>query len=99
MSEKQAVTIVSRAVAIYFLAWFLTDLTYLPYSLHSLWHHQTTIGAFGSSYLRDSDLVSLVFRLVRMIALFLAIQWFYRAGPTIRRYFLAQPDEEAEKPS
>lgn len=39
MSAKQTVTIVSRALAIYFLVWFLTDVTYLPSSLYSLFHH------------------------------------------------------------
>ena len=45
MSTKQAVTIVSRALAVYLLFWFLSDLTYLPSDLFSLWHHQNMLGA------------------------------------------------------
>ena len=94
MSAKQAVTIVSRALAIYFLVWFLTDLTYLPSNLYSLFHHSGTVSVLGTSYWLNSDLISLSFRLLRMVVLFFAVQWFYRAGPSIQGYFLASTEEE-----
>jgi len=96
MSANQAVTIVSRALAIYFLTWFLTDLTYLPSNLHSLFHHSWLSGAQATSYWRDSDLITLSFRLLRMIALFFAVQWFYRAGPTIQSYFLSRSEDDSQ---
>jgi hypothetical protein len=96
MSAKQAVTIVSRALAVYFLTWLLTDLTYIPTNLHSLFHHAETTGAMAGPYLRNSDLLSLSFRVLRMIALFFAVQWFYRAGPSIQKYFLSPSDEELD---
>ena len=94
MSAKQAVTIVSRAFAIYFLVWFLTDLTYIPSNLYSLYHHAGTTSAMATPYWRNSDLLWLSFRVLRMIALFFAVQWFYRAGPSIRSYFLSPSDED-----
>jgi hypothetical protein len=96
MSPKQAVTIVSRALAVYFLVWFLTDLTYIPSNLYSLFHHAGSVSAMSAPYWRNLDLLWLAFRLLRMIVLFFAVQWFYRAGPSIQGYFLASPDEEGD---
>ncbi len=95
MSTKQAITIVSRALAVYLLFWFLSDLTYLPSDLFSLWHHQNMVGTSDwTTYLRDSNRISLSFRLLRMVVLFFAVQWFYRSGPAVQEYFLASSDEE-----
>lgn len=95
MSTKEAISIVCRALAIYFLAWFLTDLTYLPDQLFSLFHYANKVRALGAdTYLRDYEVMSMSFRLLRMGILFFAIQWFYRAGPSIRAYFLAPLEEE-----
>jgi len=97
MSAKQAVTIVSRALAIYFLGWLLADLTYLPSYLHSLFHHSGAQSVLGTSYWRNADLLSLCLLLLRMTALFFAVQWFYRAGPSIQTYFLASPEDELQQ--
>lgn len=94
MSAKQTVTIVSRALAIYFLVWFLTDVTYLPSSLYSLFHHAGAVSTVTTPYWRNLDLLSLSFRLLRMVLVFFAVQWFYRAGPSIQKYFLSPSDEE-----
>jgi hypothetical protein len=77
------------------LSWFLSDLTYLPSDLFSLWHHQNMLGATDwTRYLRDSNRISLSFRLLRMVILFFAVQWFYRSGPAVQEYFLASSDGE-----
>jgi len=95
VSKNEGVTIVSRGLAVYFLFWFLSDLTYLPSNLFSLWHHRNMLGATDwTTYLRNSELISLSFRLLRMVALFFAVQWFYRAGPAVQGYFLDPTDEE-----
>lgn len=94
MSANQAVTIVSRAFSVYFLGWFLADLTYVPSHLYSLFHHAGTASAFSTPYWRNSDLLTLSLLLLRMIVLFFAVQWFYRAGPSIQRYFLVPADDE-----
>ena len=95
VSKKEVVMIASRALAVYFLFWFLSDLTYLPSSLFSLWHHRNMPGSTEwTTYLRDSDVISLSFRLLRMVGLFFAVQWFYRSGPAVQEYFLSSSDEE-----
>jgi hypothetical protein len=95
VSTKEAVTIASRALAVYLLFWFLSDLTYLPSNLFSLWHHRSMLGATEwTTYLRNSDIISISFRLLRMAGLFFAVQWFYRSGPSVQGYFLDSPDGE-----
>lgn len=94
MSTKQAVTIACRVLSVYFLTWMLTDLTYLPSNLYSFLHHESAMGAFSTTYWRNSDLISLSFRVLRMVALFFAVQWFYRAGPAVQRYFLPSAEED-----
>ena len=96
MPATQVVTIISRALAIYFLAWFLDGLTILPSDLHSLFHHSWLGGTQGASYWRDYYLLILSFRLLRMIILFFAVQWFYRAGPMIQRYFLSASEHDSD---
>jgi hypothetical protein len=96
VSKKEAVIIACRALAVYLLFWFLQDLTLLPSNLFSLWHHRDMLGATEwTTYLRNSELISLTFRLLRMVALFFAVQWFYRAGPALQRYFLDSTDKES----
>jgi len=41
-----------------------------------------------------AERISLVFILLRMVALFFAVQWFYRSGPALQRYFSAPSEEE-----
>ncbi len=97
MSAKQAVTIASRALAVYCLMWFVADLTYLPSNVHSLFHHLESASAMASPYLRNYYLLELSARLLRMIGLFFAVQWFYRAGPSIEGYFLSPSEEELDR--
>ena len=94
MSTKEAVIIVCRALSIYFLAWLLADLTYLPSYIHSFWRHEGGLTAFSTTYWRDSDILSLSFLLLRIGILFFGVQWFYQAGPTVQRYFLASTDDD-----
>jgi hypothetical protein len=92
---KQAITIVSRALSVYFLVWLLYDLTYLPSQLFSFLHHEIGLSTSGgTSYWRDSYLISLCFLVLRMVALFFAVQWFHRSGPRLQRYFLVPSEEE-----
>jgi hypothetical protein len=96
VSTKEAVTIASRALAIYFLAWLLNDLTFLPSHLFSLLHHERELVApSGTTYWRDLERISLFFYVLRIAALFFAVQWFYRSGPAIHGYFMASPEGEA----
>lgn len=97
MSAKEAAVIVCRALSVYLLFWLVLELTYLPGSMFSYFHHRlgpttTTTQLFW----RDYYLLSLCFLVFRIVALFFAVQWFYRAGPRLQAYLLAPPTEETE---
>ena len=94
----QALTIVARALSIYLMFWLLSDLSYLPMDLHSLLYYAKGAAITGGScmrYGRDHDILSMCFRLLRIVALFFAVQWCYRVGPSFRRYFLASTDRDS----
>lgn len=94
MSAKQVVTVVSRVLSVYFLACLLYDLTYLSPQLFSFLRYQIGLStSVETSYWRNHYLISLCFLVLRVVALFFAVQWFYRCGPRIQRYFLA-PSED-----
>jgi len=95
MSTKQAVTIACRALSVYFLVWLLSELTYLPTRVFSFLHYQAVLNESGGrNFGRDLELVSLAFLVLRIVVLFFAVQWFYRSGPAIRRYFIIPSEEE-----
>lgn len=97
MSTKQSITIASRALVVYCLVWFLADFTYLPPDLLSFCHYRDAYGAItGTTYLRNYHLLTLASRLLRMVLLFFAVQWLYRSGPGVQRYFLASTEEELD---
>jgi hypothetical protein len=101
MSTKEAVTIASRTLAVYCLFWLLSDLSYMPSRLFSFLHHENILSAPGATaytaYLRNYDLVTLSFSVLRLAGLFFAVQWFYRSGPTIQEYFLGSSKEASPK--
>lgn len=75
---------VSRALAIYFSAWMLSDITYVPAMVYSFFHHVSRAGAFGTdAYWGNYDAIALSFHATRICALLLAARWFYRGGPAV----------------
>ena len=98
MSAKEAAVIACRALSVYLLFWLVLDLTYLPGSVFAYLHHQLGPTPTNTQlFYRNYDLLSLCFLVCRIIALFFAVQWFYRAGPRLQAYFLAPPTEETEE--
>jgi hypothetical protein len=95
MSTKQAVTIACRVLSVYFLVWLLSELTYLPQRVFSFLHYQGVLNQSGGrNFGRDLELISLAFLVLRIVVLFFAVQWFYRSGPAIRRYFITPSEGE-----
>jgi hypothetical protein len=99
VSTREATTIMSRVLATYFLAWALSDITYVPGLLYSFFHHVSLAGAFGTNaYYSNSDSISLSFHAVRIVVLLIASKWFYRAGPAVHDFLLG-PAEMGSTPS
>jgi hypothetical protein len=82
-------TIASRALAIYFLAWMLSEITYVPALAYSFFHDVGRAGAFNTyAYYSNHDAISLSFHAARICALFLVAQCLYRGGPAVHRFLL-----------
>jgi hypothetical protein len=60
MSQKEAVLLVSRALALYLLCWVFSELSNIPVLLFSLAHHVSRRGVLAASdYFSDYDVLSL----------------------------------------
>jgi len=100
MSKRDAVVIVSRAFSLYFFCWALADMTYLPSSISWLARHVSKASVLGpDDSLRNHDIISLSFLVVRIVVLFTAAAWMYRCGPRVESFLLpsAMSDERKEK--
>jgi hypothetical protein len=81
MSKNEAVSIASRAVALYLFIWGLDTASYFPERLMML-PHQTT--DFWHSYY----MLSLVLTVIRVVALFAAALFFFQGGQRAESFFL-----------
>ena len=81
MSKREAILIVSRAVALYLFVWALDNLTYLP-GRFLLIRHWTSEG--WHSY----DMLNLEFTIFRAVALLAAALMFYECGPRVEALLL-----------
>jgi hypothetical protein len=91
MTTKQAVTMVSRVLTLYFLTLAAYRIIDLPLTLMSCQHYRMSDLASGSSYAYRVEVENLA-RSVLTIALdlFVALT-FFRCGPGISRFLLNEP--------
>jgi hypothetical protein len=96
MSKKELVLVASRAIALYFVAWALSDITYLPEHLLALSHYRSLRSVLASSdYSANYYLLVTVFGMLRMFALFLAATFFWRCGPRVEGLFSRAQGDQA----
>jgi len=88
MSKRDAVLIVSRAIAFYLFVWALDNLTYLP-ERFILIRHLTT-DAWHSYYMLELES-----NVLRVVALLGAAFLFYECGPRVDT-FLLPPEKPTE---
>ena len=89
MTRKEALLLISRAIAIYLLCWAVDALTYLPERLFAFAHHASLNGLVSENYLRNYYFVGLALLFVRIVALFALANWFYQCGPKVENLFFA----------
>jgi hypothetical protein len=96
MSRKDAVMLASRTLAVLLTVWALTDVSYLPGSLHSFLHYlyDERPGTPGVSYMRHYYLMSLGFLITRIVGYSLMARWLYRGGAEIEELLLPFTTEE-----
>jgi len=81
MSKSEAASIASRVVGLYLFCWGLEAVSFLPERL-ALLPHQTT--DFWHGY----NMLSVVFTVIRVVALFGAALFFFECGPRAKSFFL-----------
>jgi len=100
LSKKDAVLLLSRAMALYMLLWALTDVLALPAELNSLLHYLNERSQLGASVLMGENHASRVesywlryytiafsTNLLRIVLWLLAAGWLYCCGPRIQKFF------------
>ena len=96
MSRKDAIVLASRTLAVLLTVWALTDVAYLPGSLHSFLHYlyDERPSTPGVPYMRHYHLISLGFLITRIVGYSLMARWLYRGGPEIEELLLPFAPEE-----
>src|SRR5450631_4755511 len=88
MSRKELVLLVSRTFALFLTTWALVEVTYLPHTLYSLFHHLSVQSALATyDYWSRYDSILAVCGVFRMIAMFLVAALFWRCGPWVQALF------------
>ena len=89
MSQKGAVFLASRLLAIYLFCWMLSDLTYLPERIIAFEHyaHESSV-LLSHNYFYNYAAVTLAFHVLRIALLLAGSIWFYQCGPRIQAFFL-----------
>jgi hypothetical protein len=101
IDRDQAILLASRVFAAFLLFWVVEDITELPREVFSLAHylHESTQAglslaqALRSSYLVSDYMMYLLGNILRIALWLLAAGWFYRCGPSIRKFFTAGTKE------
>lgn len=90
--------IASRVVTIYFLAWLVSDVFYLPgdiYSAHFYW--AARIGRSYDHYIFMEYIRALSVHVIRIALAFVAAGWSYRCGPGVIRFLFPESEESADE--
>ena len=97
MSRKEAVLVVSRALAMIQLISALLEITTLPDRLVSLNHYTSRINAStalsSDYYFRSYDQVGIAFMWARIVCLLVFGFLFWNCGPWIERVLLPKREE------
>jgi hypothetical protein len=100
VSRKEAVLLVSRAVAIIQFVTAVLNITYLPEWFVSLHHHEGVIAALGVSerdeYLRSYDQVGIAFLFGRIAILLTLTLVFWNCGPWFERVLLPKRENQED---
>jgi hypothetical protein len=96
MSREEAIVLASRTLAVLLMVWALTDLSYLPGSVHTFLHYANVelSSASATQYYRHADFISLSFLVVRIIGFSLLARWLFKGGPEVVALLLPSAADE-----
>jgi hypothetical protein len=100
LSIKDATVIASRALTLYFLAWVVADLCYLPTDVSSVLYFTKLAAHSGQYYdlfLRAEHIRLLCIHVIRIALALLAAGWAYRCGPGAVRFLFPTSEQTTDK--
>jgi len=85
MSRRDALVLASRALAFLLGVWALSEVSYLPESLHSFLRYinQEPGSSPAIQYWRHYHLIRLGFIVTRIVGFSLMARWLYKGGPEV----------------
>jgi hypothetical protein len=81
MSREDFVILASRTLAVLMMVWALTEVSYVPTTVHSFLHYSNldiVSHSPGSQYYKHSELISLCFRFFRIVGFSLLARWLFK---------------------
>lgn len=100
MSRKEAVLLVSRALAIIQFVNAMLEITYLPVRFMSLLHHAREVSVLAlpasDDFWRGYYCIDIAFLLLRVVALLLLTFVLWNCGPWIERVLLPKREEPGQ---
>lgn len=95
LSRKDAALVASRVLTVYFLAWLISELLYLPHDIYSLHYFTILASQSGKSYdafLRSEQIHLLCHHIIYAALAFLAAGWAYLRGAGFMRFLFPDPE-------
>ncbi len=87
MSRKDAIVLASRTLATLLVVWALTDISYIPQSVHTLLHYLGSASPSAEDT-RHYYLLVLGFNGIRIVGYSLVARWLFRVGPEVEEFLL-----------
>jgi hypothetical protein len=90
MTKRDAVVLASRTLAVLFIVWALSELSYLPERVQSCLHYfdSRTVSSASTPYLRHYYLTEVGFLATRIVGYSLLARWLYKCGPEVEELLM-----------
>jgi hypothetical protein len=102
MSRREAILLVSRALATIQLISTFLEATELPDRFVSLHHYASVIdagaGTPGAYYFKSYDEIGIALNLARIAGLMIFAFMFWNCGPWVERFLLPTKNDETKSP-
>ena len=98
MSREDAVLLASRSLAVLFMIWALTDVSFLPGRLYTFLYYVNRDAASAySDHMKHYELVELGFLITRIVGYSLFSMLLFKSGPDIRQLLLPSHQPEIDE--
>jgi hypothetical protein len=87
MTRTEATVLASRTLATLLVVWALSDISYVPQSVHTLLHYLGSAST-SSEDTRHYYLLVLGFHGIRIVGYSLVARWLFKVGPEVEEFLL-----------